>query len=148
MDRKYGHRGYQDSSKGSSRPSGGGGGGGVFDERPARMEGAPKGRGAERNREDIFRCKACGERSDAEITPESVCAKCGAALHACVQCAHFDTLARYQCRKAIPLAILAKTKRNECTFFSPLIAVDLRGRSAIDTPDQARAAFDKLFGKK
>ena len=73
------------------------------------------------------------------------CVKCGAALHACVQCAHFDTIARFQCRKPIPKAILAKSAKNDCPEFAPQIALDLRGRNAVDTPDQARSAFDKLF---
>ena len=33
---------------------------------------------------------------------------------------------------------------NECAFFAPAIVLDLRGKNAVDTPDQARSAFDKL----
>jgi hypothetical protein len=147
VDRKYRHSGYQDrTGSGGERSSGGGAP--FLDERPQRLEGAPKGRGAERNREDVFRCKSCGTLAEPDFGPDAVCAKCGAALHACVQCAHFDTLSRYQCRKPIERAILGKTKRNDCALFSPTIVLDLRGKSAVDTPDQARSAFDKLFGKK
>ncbi len=148
MDRKYRHRGYQDSGRSGSSSGSSGSGGAPFDDRPTRLEGAPKGRGAERNREDVFRCKTCGERAEPDFPADAVCKKCGAALHACAQCAHFDTLARFQCRKPIEKAILSKTARNDCAFFSPAITLDLRGKTAIDTPDQARAAFDKLFGKK
>jgi hypothetical protein len=145
VDRKYRHRGYQDSSRtgGSGQP-----GGGFSDERPARLEGAPKGRGADRDRDEVFRCKKCGEKAATDFAPDAVCLKCGAALHACAQCASFDTAARFQCTKPIEKAVLSKTARNDCTFFSPKIALDLRGKTAIDTPDQARAAFDKLFGKR
>jgi hypothetical protein len=150
VDRKYRHSGYQDSSRPSSGSSGSPSsqGGGVFEERPTRLEGAPRGRGAERNREDVFRCKSCGERAEPDFGPEATCRKCGAALHACVQCASFDSVSRFQCRKPIEKVILSKTAKNECALFSPTIAVDLRGKSSIDTPDQARAAFDKLFGKR
>jgi hypothetical protein len=146
VDRKYRQRGYQDSARGSS--SGSHGGAPFLDDRPQRLEGAPKGRGAERNRDEVFRCKNCGERAEPDFAPTALCAKCGVALHACVQCAHFDTVARYQCRKPIEKAILAKNAQNDCAHFSPQIALDLRGKTAIDTPDQARAAFDKLFGKR
>jgi hypothetical protein len=146
VDRKYRQRGYQDSSR--TGGSGERGGGGFSDERPTRLEGAPKGRGAERDREEVFRCKKCGEKAAPDFAPDAVCVKCGAPLHACVQCAFFDTAARFQCTKPLERAILSKTARNDCAFFGPKIALDLRGKTAIDTPDQARAAFDKLFGRK
>lgn len=150
VDRKYRQSGYQDSSRtGSGTGSGSSrGGGGPFDDRPTRLEGAPKGRGADRNREDVFRCKRCGERAEPDFAADALCGKCGSALHACQQCAHFDSVARFQCRKPVEKAILSKTARNDCPLFTAAIALDLRGRNAVDTPDQARAAFDKLFGKK
>jgi hypothetical protein len=62
-DRKYRSKGYQDGARtGGTGTSGGGGGGFSFD-RPARLEGAPRGRGADPHRDEVFRCKACGERT-------------------------------------------------------------------------------------
>lgn len=144
-DRKYGHKGYQDGARtgGSS-----GGSGGFSSDRPARLEGAPRGRGAERNRDEVFRCKACGEKNDPEVTAAAVCRKCGAALHACNQCRHFDGAARWQCRQEIPAPIAAKSKANGCAFYAPVVSLDLTGTKAADTPDGARSAFDKLFGKR
>lgn len=144
-DRKYGHKGYQDGARtgGSS-----GGSGGFSSDRPARLEGAPRGRGAERNRDEVFRCKACGEKNDPEVTAAAVCRKCGAALHACNQCRHFDGAARWQCRQEIPAPIAAKSKANGCAFYAPVVSLDLTGAKAADTPDGARSAFDKLFGKR
>lgn len=139
-DRKYGHRGYQESSRT--------GGGGRPSDAPPRFEGAPKGRGAERNRDEVFRCKACGEKNDVEVARAATCKKCGAALHACSQCRHFDSSAPNQCRKPVAAAIPSKNAANDCALFEPAVSLDLKGRTAIDTPDQARAAFDKLFGKK
>ncbi|KAA0254023.1 MAG: hypothetical protein EDX89_11910 [Acidobacteria bacterium] len=144
-DRKYRQKGYQDGARGSSES---GGSGRPFDAPPTRMEGAPRGRGAERNRDEVFRCKRCGEKGPFEIAADSTCGKCGSALHACVQCRHFDTLARFQCRQPIPAPLAAKSSRNDCTFYEPTIQLDLKGRTAVDTPDAARSAFDKLFGKK
>lgn len=141
-DRRYRHRGYQDSQRTT------GSGSGPSSDRPARLEGAPRGRGSETNREEVFRCKGCGERANAEVTVSSTCTKCGRALHACSQCRHFDTLARNQCRREIPALVPAKNAGNDCTLYEPAMSLDLKGRTAIDTPDSARSAFDKLFGKK
>ena len=140
-DRKYQHRGYQDSSEEprtrGPRPEGGG-----------RTEGAPRGRGADVDKAVVFACKACGEkRRDLEdIRFDSTCA-CGADLHGCSQCAHFDTSARFECAQAIPVRIISKKKRNECALFSPALSFDLTGPKASGTPDDARAAFERLFRK-
>jgi hypothetical protein len=141
-EQKYRQRGYRDTER-SER----GGGTGPSD-RPGRLEGAPKGRGVGVNRTEVFRCKACGEKNDPEITLESTCKKCGAALHSCAQCRFFDGAAQWQCRQEIPAPIPAKSKANTCTFFAPTVAVDLTGTKAADTPDRARSAFDDLFGKR
>jgi hypothetical protein len=77
-----------------------------------------------------------------------VCRKCGAALHACAQCRHFDTLARFQCRKPVPAPIAAKSTANDCALFEANVSLDLTGTKAANSPDQARSAFDKLFGKR
>jgi DNA-directed RNA polymerase subunit RPC12/RpoP len=140
-DRKYRHRGYQDSGSesGGRRPSG---------PRPDRPEG-PRGRGVDQDKAVVFRCKHCGEKVldlDA-IGTASRCRKCGEALHACSQCANFDTSARFECSKPIPARIPSKKAANECTFYSPAKTFDLTGSRGTATPDDARAAFDALFKK-
>lgn len=141
-DRKYRHRGYQDTDRDSGRrPTG---------PRPPRDEGAPRGRGIDQDKAVVFRCKHCGEKViDLDsIGVSAVCRKCGKALHACSQCANFDTSARFECSKPIPARIPSKHAANECTFFSPAKTFDLTGsRGAVATPDDARAAFDALFRK-
>ena len=48
-----------------------------------------------------------------------------------------------------PPFIASKTRRNECSLFAPAIVLDLKPKSAVgESPDAARAAFDRLFGKK
>jgi hypothetical protein len=143
-DRKYRHRGYMDSGgeEGGRRRSGGGG--------PPRTEGAPRGRGADQDKAVVFACKSCGEkrRDLEEIGFDTTCRRCGADLHACTQCAHFDTSARFECVQPIPARIPDKKRRNACTFYSPAQSFDLTGARATATPDDARAAFDRLFNKK
>jgi hypothetical protein len=143
-DRKYGHRGYMESDRSDSgprRPSG---------PRPDRPEG-PRGRGADQNKALVFQCKACSEklRDLTTLTPDSQCAKCGADLHACVQCSNFDTSARWECSrwKEIPARVSSKKLRNECPLFTPAKSFDLTGTRATETPDTSRAAFDALFKK-
>jgi hypothetical protein len=142
-DRKYRHRGYQESdtpSSGGRRPSG---------PRPERPEG-PRGRGADQEKAVVVACHACGEkRSDPEaIRTDTTCVRCGADLHACAQCTYFDTSARWECTQKIPARIADKKRRNECTFFKAKESFDLTGaRGGTATPDDARAAFERLFKK-
>jgi hypothetical protein len=140
-DRKYRHRGYMDTERDSPgrRPSG---------PRPPRGEG-PRGRGADTDKAIVFVCRACGEkRRDLEgIRSDSTCVRCGADLHACRQCAFFDTSARFECAKPIPARIPDKNLRNTCTFYAPAQSFDLAGTKSLNTPEDARAAFDRLFKK-
>jgi len=146
-DRKYGNRGYMESDRGSSgssgerRPIG---------PRPERPEG-PRGRGADQNKALVFVCRACGEkhRDLTDLTPDSKCGRCGADLHACVQCSNFDTAARWECSrwKDIPARIVSKKLKNACPLFTPARSFDLTGTRAAETPDTSRAAFDALFKK-
>ena len=92
------------------------------------------------------------------------CPKCGAALHCCKQCAHFEPSTRFQCLKPIPVRIAAKDQANECELFKPRVTVARdsahggagngmgNGNIAPNTPaphnaTDARAIFDSLFKK-
>jgi hypothetical protein len=78
------------------------------------------------------------------VTPESQCRKCGVALHSCVNCRHFDTSARFECRLDRTDRIASKTKANHCEGFDPKRVQEVGGgeRSNISS---ARDAFDALF---
>ena len=79
-----------------------------------------------------------------------MCAQCGAPLHCCRNCAHFDTGARWECREPIEKAVLDKTAANECAHFKPNTVLDATGRrsgSPSSGGGDARAAFDALFKK-
>jgi hypothetical protein len=97
----------------------------------------------------VFVCRACGEKlRDLEnIRADSTCARCGGDLHACRQCASFDTSARFECTRPIPVRIADKNSRNACTFYEPAKSFDLAGSKSVNTPEDARAAFDRLFKK-
>ena len=151
-DRKYRHRGYQDSG---GYGSGGSSGGGQRpstprpDPLPQRLEGAPRGRTAGGFGPEAFKCNRCGVLQNrlGETSSIDVCA-CGADLHTCGNCRFFDTTTMWECRENIPARIAAKQTRNECTFFQPKIVRDLAAdKQKAQTPDDARKAFDALFKK-
>jgi hypothetical protein len=99
----------------------------------------------------------------ADIAFTGTCPKCGAALHCCKQCSHFDTSTRFQCLKPIPVRIAVKDQANECELFRPRVTVARDAASiGAQTPpaitrnnstpaprssQDARTAFDNLFKK-
>jgi hypothetical protein len=108
------------------------------------------------------RCYSCSTALPPGTSFNSPCPKCGAALHCCKQCAHFEPSTRFQCLKPIPVRIAAKDQANECTMFSPRVTVARDSASPMPTQrtpapevnvappksaSDARSAFDKLFKK-
>ena len=116
-----------------------------------RSEGAPRGRSAGLDKELVVRCKKCSGivRGFDAIEIATACPKCGAALHACAQCRHFDPAARWECTRndRIPARIPAKSAANSCPEYEALTSFDLTGAKAADSPADARRAFDALFKK-
>jgi hypothetical protein len=141
-ERKYRHRGYQDSGRDEparrDSPEPG----------RSRLEGAPRGRSVGTETTAGFKCAECGERvlSLDEIVPATVCKKCGADLHTCNHCAAYDPSSPFECRKPVEARISRKLSKNECAHFEPKVTLDLTGPKP-STPADARAAFDRLFRK-
>ena len=104
----------------------------------------------ERSANLVLRCHQCSTAAPAEgLTQDSTCGSCSAALHCCRNCAQFDTGARWECREAIPAAVLDKTAANACELFKANPVLDATGRRVGGAaPSDARAAFDNLFKKK
>jgi hypothetical protein len=153
-DRKYRHQGYQDGGGYGSKPGGSRPQGPRPDMPPRqqRMEGAPRGRTAGGFGPEAFKCNQCGHirQNLGVLTTDETCLRCGADLHTCGNCRFFDTTTLWECRENIPARISGKHLKNECTFFSPKIVRDLAADKAgkLQTPDDARKAFDALFNKK
>ncbi len=103
------------------------------------------------------RCYNCATALPAGTDFKGTCPKCGAALHCCKQCAHFEPSTRFQCLKPVPARIAYKDAGNECALFSPRVTVARDTSSAASSaapvvaeprsPSDARAAFDNLFKK-
>jgi hypothetical protein len=141
-DRKYRQRGYQDEPREPRRES-----------KPApKKEYAPRGQPPERPKtfnmpgfREVVRCARCGNELTvaAAWSPEGRCNRCGADLHSCAQCSHFDTSAPFECQQPIPARISPKDSRNSCTLFEVRTTVERETKSA--GPTSARKAFDDLF---
>jgi hypothetical protein len=106
------------------------------------------------------RCFNCATALPADIQFTGNCPKCGAELHCCKQCSHFEPSLRFQCTKPIPVRIPVKDKQNDCAQFAPRVTVAREGTAGSPPPpmmdagppaptnsEDARNAFDKLFRK-
>jgi hypothetical protein len=142
-DRKYRQRGYQDSGRPQDRSR--------APQEPRPKPEGPRGRGLGAPTETVFKCNACGTRQvlGAEVAPDAACAKCGAALHSCSNCSHFDTSARWECRvwQTVPERIVKKRAANACPSYTPKTVQEFgkEERSDPSDPSDPRAAFDALF---
>jgi len=159
-DRKYRQNGYHDSERNNN-------GGGFRPDRPKPQ--GPKlplditGPKLPRLVQNVVasRCYSCAVALASDTDFRGNCPKCGAALHCCKQCVHFDSSTRFQCHKPIPVRIPVKDQANTCEFFSPMVTVARdsaappsasNNRVVDNTPaprnaSDARAAFDSLFKK-
>src|SRR5262249_50919342 len=163
-ERKYRQRGYMDSGRESSqngRPH--------HEDRPRPAGPRPPldvtGPRLPRLVQAVTaaRCFNCSATLASDTDFRGVCPKCGAALHCCKQCTHFDPSTRFQCQKPIPVRIAVKDQANECELFKPRMTVardavhgSANGPSAASpapnvpvprSANDARAAFDSLFRK-
>ena len=141
-DRKYRQRGFRDEPS-APRP----------EHKPAeKKEYAPRGQPPMAPKtfnmpgfREVVRCRGCGNELTvaAAWTADGRCTRCGADLHACAQCLHFDTGSAFECQQAIPARVSPKDVRNACTFFEPRTTVERETKSA--PPASSRKAFDDLF---
>jgi hypothetical protein len=157
-DRKYRQHGYQDSDRANSS---------YRTERPkpqsSKLPIDVTGPKLPRLVQTVVasRCFNCAATLAPDTDFKGTCPKCGAALHCCKQCVHFDSSTRFQCLKPIPVRIAVKDQANTCQLFSPRVTVArdvlpsgtvsrLGPASLMPAPrnaNDARAAFDSLFKK-
>ncbi len=141
---KYKHKGYRESEHKKDDRKG-----------PPKPPRTPQERALkhmmERSATLVLRCHQCSAvvQSLEDLPNGSTCSGCGAALHACRNCKHFDTGARWECNAPIQKAVRGKTEANDCELFEANTVLDATGRRSASTPaSDARAAFDSLFKKK
>jgi hypothetical protein len=143
-DRKYRHRGYRDDDREPRREGGA----------PPKKEYVPRGQPPVAPKtfsmpgfREVVRCVRCGNELTVATawSPDGACSRCGAALHSCAQCVHFDTSAPFECQQPIPARVSPKDARNECPLFEPRATVERETSSQASGPSSARKAFDDLF---
>ena len=159
-DRRYKQRGYMDSERPDHKSERNG------DDRPRQPGPRPPidvtGPRLPRLVQAVTaaRCYNCATQLPSGADYSGNCPKCGAALHCCKQCAHFEPSTRFQCLKPIPVRIPLKDKANDCTLFAPRVTVARDSSPAAPPPpaahlngqvprnqSDARNAFDALFKK-
>jgi hypothetical protein len=107
-----------------------------------------------REANEVVRCPNCGRNVQAlgAITAETRCPHCAAALHCCRACRHFDTSARWECRRyqEIPQRVPDKGQANSCAFFEGRVVLDATGKrtSTAASGDDPKSQFESLFKLK
>jgi hypothetical protein len=148
MDRKYGHKGYQDSSR---------------DDRDRDRKRAPVTpltpeeraqqrslrHAVQREANEVLRCPNCGKNVAASgaVSTETRCPHCAAPLHACRACLHFDSSARWECRAPITAPVADKSKANTCASFAARLVLDATGKrtGTSGTSNDPKSQFANLF---
>ena len=145
-ERKYRQRGYQDEPReprGERKPE-------------QKKEYAPRGQPPVQPKtfnmpgfREVVKCARCGNELTVAIAwgATGQCSRCGADLHSCAQCAHFDTSAPFECQKPVPARVSPKDARNACALFEPRTTIERETKSASSPsrPSSAKKAFDDLF---
>jgi hypothetical protein len=98
-------------------------------------------------RHTVSRCAACGAVLPVATASLEQCPQCRAALHACRQCAHFDTGRRFECAQPIPERLADKGARNDCEHFALRVTVERDASPDSVRPGDIRRGFDNLFKK-
>ena len=93
------------------------------------------------------RCGAGGAVLPVATAALAQCPHCRAAIHACRQCAHFDTGRRFECTEPIPERLADKSARNDCAAFALRVTVERDASPDSTRPGDIRRGFDDLFKK-
>ena len=132
-DRKYRQQGYRGQGAAQPRPQ------------PPAAD-APRS-GGMLAKHTVSRCGACGAVLPIATASLEHCPNCRAAIHACRQCAHFDTGRRFECAQPIPARVADKNARNDCASFSLRVTVERDASPDSTRPGDIRRGFDNLFKK-
>ena len=147
MERKYGHKGYMDSSRDDrdrkpsppAKP--------LTPEEKAQLRSLRHA--VQREANEVMRCPNCGRNVTATgtVASDARCPHCAADLHACRACRHFDTGARWECRAAITAVVTDKSGANDCALFAARIVLDTTGKrtGTQGSSNDPKAQFDSLF---
>ena len=96
--------------------------------------------------EVVLKCFNCGTELRFMSTPgrRDDCSKCGADVHVCRNCQHYDRAAYNECRETSAEVVREKDRSNFCDFF--VVGVGTGG--AGDKKKDLLSAAEALFKKK
>lgn len=146
-DRKYKQRGYQDEgprerggeARGPRKPP--------EPRAPGRMlqsASGPKTPNLMATHE-VVKCARCGNKLTMPVGAADRCARCGTAVHSCINCESFDTGSRLECTQTtLTVRVSPKDDANACPLFGARTTVE-RQTSTQVAHNTARKAFDDLF---
>jgi hypothetical protein len=79
----------------------------------------------------------------------ATCEKCGADLHACVQCAHYDPKACNECHEPLAERVDDRKQSNFCDYFKVVATKPAQPGVVRETSREqtARARLESLFKK-
>ena len=66
-----------------------------------------------------YSCKASVTVIDGRVGRSETCDKCGADLHVCYNCQHYDSAVYNECREPMADRVVDKDRRNFCDYFLP-----------------------------
>jgi hypothetical protein len=93
-------------------------------------------------------CAACGQEialaSGERVGFREECARCGADLHTCKNCSHYDPGAYNHCREPNSERVADRDRQNRCDWFAPSMG---RGGDRENSQDQALKDLGALFKK-
>lgn len=89
------------------------------------------------------KCGATVEIVGNQVGRRGTCPSCGAELHACVHCRHFDPRAAKECKEPFAEVPSDKEAANFCEFFQ----IGEGGASAAEERTSQLAAAEALFKK-
>jgi ribosome-binding protein aMBF1 (putative translation factor) len=94
----------------------------------------------------LLKCFNCGTELSFSSIPgrREECTKCGADVHVCRNCQHYDRSAYNECRETSADVVREKDRANFCDFFAPGSGT---GPGA-DKKKDMLAAAEALFKKK
>jgi hypothetical protein len=95
--------------------------------------------------ETRLRCFSCGTELVFNHLPgrRDECSKCGADVHACRNCQHYDRSVYNECREPQADVILEKDRANFCDHFTPGGGGANAGQQKADLLSAAEALFKK-----
>lgn len=91
-------------------------------------------------------CAQCGEKLPVignQVGRRDTCASCGAELHACVMCRHYDPTVAKMCKEPFAEVPMDKSSANFCEFFQIGEGGNSGGAKKADLLSAAEALFRK-----